>query len=51
MARWIWERPDWPEFDYDPIQLRALEDRYIHLGGVAVGTIHHQPEDQGREQN
>ncbi|MDF2813696.1 MAG: Fic family protein [Microvirga sp.] len=46
MTQWIWEQPGWPSLNYNVPALRGLEDRYLHLSGVAVGTIHHLPEDR-----
>lgn len=46
MTQWIWEQPGWPSLNYNVPALRGLEDRYLHLSGVAIGTIHHLPEDR-----
>jgi hypothetical protein len=41
MSKWIWEQTGWTNFRYDQAALRPLEDRFIHLGGIAVGTLRH----------
>ncbi|QAY80269.1 Fic family protein (plasmid) [Sphingosinicella sp. BN140058] len=39
MPVWIWQKSTWPEFQYDAARLRPLEDRFLHLGGLAVANL------------
>jgi Fic family protein len=38
---WNWERPDWPQFSYDPKSLEALEQRFLRQSGEFVGACKH----------
>ena len=39
--RWNWQRPEWPNFQYDPTHLRSAEAQFLKGAGVVVGTMHH----------
>jgi len=38
---WCWQRPDWPNFTWDPARLRQAEARFLVGGGVFMGTVRH----------
>ena len=38
---WNWQHPDWPDFQYDPSPLKALEDNFLHCSGVLLGAYLH----------
>ncbi len=35
---WNWERPDWPNFAWDPLRIRKAEEQFL-LGAGALGGI------------
>lgn len=39
--KWNWERPDWPEFSYDPAALEPLERRFLLHSGEFIGACRH----------
>jgi Fic family protein len=39
--RWNWQQTDWASFQYDPGQLRALEERFLREGGRWLGAFSH----------
>jgi Fic family protein len=38
---WNWERPDWPEFTYDPAVLAELERQFLLRSGEFIGAFRH----------
>jgi Fic family protein len=38
---WNWERPDWPEFTYDPAALAELERQFLLRSGEFIGAFRH----------
>jgi Fic family protein len=45
---WNWERPDWPNFTYDPGVMEPLEKQFLLRSGEFIGAFKHiEPEDQG----
>jgi Fic family protein len=38
---WNWERPDWPNFTYDPGLLEPLEKRFLLRSGEFIGARRH----------
>src|ERR1700722_8604205 len=38
---WNWERPDWPNFTYDPGLLEPLEKRFLLRSGEFIGGRRH----------
>ncbi len=46
---WNWQKPDWPNFTWDPPRLRKAEERFLVGGGMFAGTIKHLNETD-REQ-
>jgi Fic family protein len=39
--RWNWEKPDWPEFSYDPKSLEAKERQFLRQSGELMGVFRH----------
>ncbi len=39
--RWNWERPEWPEFSYDPTALEPLERQFLLRSGEFIGACRH----------
>ena len=38
---WNWQKPDWPNFRWDPARLEAAEKQFLVSGGVFVGSVRH----------
>jgi Fic family protein len=38
---WNWQRPEWPDFSWNPDILRKAEEQFLLGGGVFVGTFSH----------
>src|SRR5450432_2729955 len=45
---WNWQKPEWPDFIWDPARLAAREQAFLLQAGVTVGTTQHLG-DQERE--
>ena len=39
--RWNWQRPDWPNFTWNPAHLARAEEHFLLGGGVLIGTAKH----------
>ncbi len=42
---WNWQRPEWPEFSWNPELLRRAEELFLLEGGMFAGTFHHLDAD------
>jgi Fic family protein len=42
---WNWQRPEWPDFSWNPDLLRKAEDQFLVDGGRFIGTFHHLDAD------
>ena len=38
---WNWQRPEWPDFTWNPGLFRRAEEQFLLGGGVFVGTFNH----------
>jgi len=38
---WNWQRPEWPDFTWNPNLLRRAEERFLVGGGMFAGTFAH----------
>lgn len=38
---WNWQRPEWPEFSWNPALLRRAEEHFLVGGGMFIGTFNH----------
>ena len=38
---WNWQRPEWPNFSYEPEAIRNLEDTFLDLSGQFLGIVSH----------
>lgn len=44
---WVWQRPEWPNFSWNPDLLQKAEEQFLLGGGLFAGTLKHlPPEDQ-----
>lgn len=43
---WNWQKPEWPNFDWDAGALSEQEARFLHEAGVVVGAMKHVGKDQ-----
>jgi Fic family protein len=44
---WNWERPEWPEFVYDPAAVEPLERQFLLASGEFIGAFKHVgPDDR-----
>jgi Fic family protein len=41
-----WEKPDWPNFTWDPSRLTTAEEKFLVDAGVVLGTVKHLDESQ-----
>lgn len=41
---WNWQRPDWPNFSWDPDRFKKAEEVFLVGGGVLQGTLTHLDE-------
>jgi len=39
--RWNWQQPDWPNFKYDPAQLKDFEAQFLKKEGMLLGAFQH----------
>lgn len=46
---WIWERPDWPNFKFDPTAFTQLEREFHRNAGVILGSIRAVPSEDADE--
>jgi Fic family protein len=42
---WNWQRPDWPNFTWNPVRLVKAEEMFLVDGGVFVGSVTHLGRD------
>jgi Fic family protein len=42
---WTWQRPDWPNFSWNPDLLRRAEEQFLVGGGLFAGTFRHLKTD------
>lgn len=38
---WNWQRPEWPDFSWNPALLRQAEEQFLLGGGIFAGTFNH----------
>jgi len=38
---WNWQKPGWPQFEWDASRLRKAEERFLLGAGVFAGTVKH----------
>jgi Fic family protein len=43
---WNWQKPDWPNFNWDRSRMSAAEEQFLLGAGVAIGTVKHLGEDE-----
>lgn len=44
---WTWQRPEWPNFSWNPDLLRRAEEQFLVGGGIFTGTLSRlDPEDK-----
>jgi Fic family protein len=44
---WSWQRPEWPNFSWNPDLLRRAEEQFLVGGGMFAGTLNHLgPDDK-----
>lgn len=43
--KWNWQKPNWPNFTYDPNAIKTLEDQMLHTSGILFGIYKHLKED------
>lgn len=39
--KWNWQQPDWPNFRYDPSQLKDFEVQFLKKEGMLLGAFQH----------
>lgn len=39
--KWNWQQPDWPNFRYDPSQLKDFEAQFLKKEGMLLGAFQH----------
>ncbi|HEY8696895.1 MAG TPA: Fic family protein [Rhizomicrobium sp.] len=42
---WNWQRPEWPEFSWNPVLLRRAEEQFLVGGGMFAGIFAHLASD------
>ena len=43
---WNWQRPDWPQFNYDAKAIAALEAHFLRNSGILIGAFRHLDADE-----
>ena len=43
---WNWQKPDWPNFQWDRARVEAAEKQFLVSGGVFVGTVRHLAKEE-----
>ena len=38
---WNWQQPEWPYFEYDKSELKAIENQFLHQSGFFLGAYKH----------
>jgi Fic family protein len=46
--KWNWQKPEWPNFSYQTIQIDEYEKRLLFNTGLSFGTFKHVSEDDKR---
>ena len=39
--KWNWQRPDWPNFSWDAVRLRKVDEHLLLQSGVVAGVFKH----------
>ena len=47
--RWNWEKPDWPDFSYNPEQFSHYEDEFLVHVGRMVGLFEYISDEKQEE--
>ncbi|GBR68484.1 Fic family protein [Gluconobacter kanchanaburiensis] len=47
--RWNWQRPDWPQFQFEKSHLREAETQFLKGSGVVVGAMQHLDKDANQQ--
>lgn len=43
---WNWQQADWPDFQYEPSTLKAMEDDFLRRSGLFLGAYLHVSEEE-----
>jgi Fic family protein len=46
LMTWNWQRPDWPNFEWDRSRISAAEEQFLLGAGVVIGTVKHLGKDE-----
>ncbi len=46
---WNWQKDDWPQFTFAPIQFEKLENQFYKQSGISLGAIKHVSEDDKQD--
>ena len=44
--KWHWQQEDWPNFRYDSVALKGVEEQFLHRSGLLFGAYKHINEDE-----
>ena len=47
--KWNWQQSNWPNFTYDSKSLEQLENNFIKLSGISIGTTKHLSNSEQQE--
>ena len=47
--RWNWQRPDWPQFQFEKCLLREAESQFLKGAGIVVGAMQHLDKDANQQ--
>jgi Fic family protein len=46
---WNWQKPDWPDFQWDRAQMAAAEEQFLLGAGVLIGSVKHLNEHEHKQ--
>jgi Fic family protein len=49
LMTWNWQRPDWPNFQWDRAQIAASEEQFLLGTGVVIGSVKHLSKDEHKQ--
>jgi Fic family protein len=46
---WNWQKPEWPNFQWDRAQILAAEEQFLLGAGVVIGSVKHLSENEHKQ--
>jgi Fic family protein len=46
--KWVWQLPQWPEYEYESEMLHLQEQQFLHQAGILKGSLKHLHTDENQ---